>query len=76
MLKGVESTLTGLPAILSVPVLQPRLTAELLLIAIDAHTTMLQCLIPQYEASPVPELYAALNENHSKLLVLTSELRF
>ncbi|OXU18250.1 hypothetical protein TSAR_004954 [Trichomalopsis sarcophagae] len=76
MFKGVECTLAGSPAILSVPVLQPCLRAELLLIAVDTHTGMLQCHIPQYDAPLVPDLTAALNEDHLKLPALISELRF
>ncbi|XP_003426298.1 mediator of RNA polymerase II transcription subunit 14 [Nasonia vitripennis] len=76
MFKGVECTLAGSPAILSVPILQPCLRAELLLIAVDTHTGMLQCHIPQYDAPLVPDLTAALNEDHLKLPALISELRF
>ncbi|XP_011505329.1 PREDICTED: mediator of RNA polymerase II transcription subunit 14 [Ceratosolen solmsi marchali] len=76
MFKGAECILAGSPAILSVPILQPCLRAELLLIAVDTHTGMLQCHIPQYDAPLVPELTAALNDDHLKLAVLISELRF
>nr|CAD7406222.1 unnamed protein product [Timema poppensis] len=40
--------LQGSPAILSVPVLQPCLRAEQLLVTVDTHTGMLQCHVPQY----------------------------
>ncbi|KAI4496983.1 hypothetical protein M0802_007931 [Mischocyttarus mexicanus] len=76
MLKDVECTLAGSPAILSVPVLQPCLRAELLLVTVDTHTGMLQCHVPQYDAPLVPELTAALNGDHSRLPTLISELRF
>ncbi|EFN69905.1 Mediator of RNA polymerase II transcription subunit 14, partial [Camponotus floridanus] len=76
MLKDVECTLAGSPAILSVPILQPCLRAELLLVTVDTHTGMLQCHIPQYDAPLVPELTAALNGDHSRLPTLISELRF
>ncbi|KAL6442112.1 hypothetical protein ACFW04_002431 [Cataglyphis niger] len=76
MLKDVECTLAGSPAILSVPILQPCLRAELLLITVDTHTGMLQCHVPQYDAPLVPELTAALNGDHSRLPTLISELRF
>ncbi|XP_072757174.1 mediator of RNA polymerase II transcription subunit 14 isoform X4 [Anoplolepis gracilipes] len=76
MLKDVECTLAGSPAILSIPVLQPCLRAELLLVTVDTHTGMLQCHIPQYDAPLVPELTAALNGDHSRLPTLISELRF
>ncbi|XP_015120340.1 mediator of RNA polymerase II transcription subunit 14 isoform X1 [Diachasma alloeum] len=76
MLKDVECTLNGSPAILAVPILQPCLRAELLLVTVDTHTGMLQCHVPQYEAPLVPELTAALNNDHSRLPGLISELRF
>nr|CAD7429019.1 unnamed protein product [Timema monikensis] len=43
MLKDVDCHLQGSPAILSVPVLQPCLRAEQLLVTVDTHTGMLQC---------------------------------
>ncbi|XP_034941406.1 mediator of RNA polymerase II transcription subunit 14 [Chelonus insularis] len=76
MFKDVECTLSGSPAILAVPVLQPCLRAELLLVTVDTHTGMLQCHVPQYDAPLVPDLTAALNGDHSRLPVLISELRF
>ncbi|XP_053982530.1 mediator of RNA polymerase II transcription subunit 14 isoform X1 [Hylaeus anthracinus] len=76
MLKDVECTLAGSPAILSVPILQPCLRAEHLLVTVDTHTGMLQCHVPQYKAPLVPELTAALNGDHSRLPTLISELRF
>ncbi|XP_049820505.1 mediator of RNA polymerase II transcription subunit 14 isoform X2 [Aethina tumida] len=76
MLKDVECNLQGLPAILSVAVLQPCLRAEQLLITVDTHTGMLQCHVPQYDPPLVPELNNALNGDHSKLPMLISELRF
>lgn len=75
MLKDVECTLAGSPAILSVPILQPCLRAEHLLVTVDTHTGMLQCHVPQYEAPLVPELTSALNGDHSRLPTLISELR-
>lgn len=76
MLKDVECQLQGSPAILSVPVLQPCLRAEQLLVTVDTHTGMLQCHVPQYDAPLVPELQAALNGDHSRLPTLISELRY
>ncbi|XP_033360225.1 mediator of RNA polymerase II transcription subunit 14 [Bombus vosnesenskii] len=76
MLKDVECTLAGSPAILSVPILQPCLRAEHLLVTVDTHTGMLQCHVPQYEVPLIPELTAALNGDHSRLPTLISELRF
>ncbi|XP_066584073.1 mediator of RNA polymerase II transcription subunit 14 isoform X2 [Prorops nasuta] len=76
MLKDVECTLAGSPAILQVPILQPCLRAELLLVTVDTHTGMLQCHVPQYDAPLVPELTITLNTDHSRLPALISELRF
>jgi mediator of RNA polymerase II transcription subunit 14 len=68
--------LQGSPAILSVPVLQPCLRAEQLLVTVDTHTGMLQCHVPQYDAPLMPELQTALNGDHSRLPTLVSELRY
>lgn len=76
VLKDIECQLQGSPAILSVPVLQPCLRAENLLVTVDTHTGMLQCHIPQYEAPLIPELQAALNGDRTRLPNLISELRF
>lgn len=76
MLKDVECTLAGSPAILSIPILQPCLRAELLLVTVDTHTGMLQCHVPQYDAPLVPELTTALNTDRSRLPNLISELRY
>ncbi|KAL1465599.1 hypothetical protein WDU94_005154 [Cyamophila willieti] len=76
LLKHVEPTLQGSPAILSVPVLQPCLRAEMLLITVDTHTGMLQCHVPQYDTPLMTDLQAAFNGDHSRLPALLSELRF
>lgn len=75
-LNNILGTLAGSPAILSVPILQPCLRAELLLVTVDTHTGMLQCHVPQYDAPLVPELTMALNGDHSRLPTLISELRY
>ncbi|CAH1119203.1 unnamed protein product [Phaedon cochleariae] len=76
MLKDVECNLQGSPAILSVAILQPCLRAEQLLITVDTHTGMLQCHVPQYEPTLIPELNNTLNGDHAKLPTLITELRF
>ena len=58
------------------PVLQPCLRAEQLLVTVETHTGMLQCHVPQYDAPLIPELTNALNNDHSKLPRLISELRY
>lgn len=76
MLKDVECQLQGSPAILNVPVLQPCLRAEYLLVTVDTHTGMLQCHVPQYDPPIIGELQTALNGDHAKLPTLISELRY
>ncbi|XP_026466667.1 mediator of RNA polymerase II transcription subunit 14 isoform X2 [Ctenocephalides felis] len=77
LLKDVECHLQGSPAILSMPILQPCLRAEQLLITVDTHTGIMQCHVPQYpQAMHVPELQQALNGDHSRIPGLVSELRY
>ncbi|KAF7268704.1 mediator complex subunit 14 isoform X1 [Rhynchophorus ferrugineus] len=76
MLKDVECTLQGSPAILSVAILQPCLRAEQLLITVDTHTGMLQSHVPQYDPPLIPEINNVLNGDHSKLPSYISELRY
>ena len=76
----VIGVLSGSPAVLSVPILQPCLRSEQLLITVDTHTGVLMAHIPQYENQcPQPlmtELQACLNGQQSKQLDhLISELR-
>ena len=75
LMLNFAGTLAGSPAILSIPILQPCLRAELLLVTVDTHTGMLQCHVPQYDAPLVPDLTGALNTDHSRLPNLISELR-
>lgn len=75
LLKGIECSLQGSPAILSVAILQPCLRAEQLLITVDTHTGMLQCHVPQYDPVLITELNNSLNGDHSKLSALITELR-
>lgn len=59
------------------PILQPCLRAEQLLITVDTHTGIMQCHVPQYSSAlHVPELQQALNGDHSKIPGLVSELRY
>ncbi|XP_066259212.1 mediator of RNA polymerase II transcription subunit 14 isoform X2 [Euwallacea similis] len=76
LLKDVECTLQGSPAILSVAILQPCLRAEQLLITVDTHTGMLQSHVPQYDPPLIPEINNILNGNHAKLPSYISELRY
>ncbi|XP_050305905.1 mediator of RNA polymerase II transcription subunit 14 [Anthonomus grandis grandis] len=76
LLKDVECTLQGSPAILSVAILQPCLRAEQLLITVDTHTGMLQSHVPQYDPPLIPEINNILNGNHARLSTYISELRY
>lgn len=76
MLKDVECTLQGSPAILSVAILRPCLRAENLLITVDTHTGMLQCHVPQHDPPLISELQNSLNGDHARLPVHISELRY
>lgn len=51
-LGDVEASLHGSPAVLSIPILQPCLRSEQLLITIDTHTGIFQAHVPQYEDNP------------------------
>ena len=76
MLPGVECSLSGVPAVLSVPLLQPCQRAEQMLITVETLSGILQCCVPQYEAPLMQDLSNALNGDRSKLPTLLSELRF
>lgn len=76
LLKDVECTLQGSPAILSVAILNPCLRAEQLLITVDTHTGMLQCHVPEFNPPSMVVLQQALNNEHSKVPLLISDLRF
>jgi len=72
----VEATLHGSPALLSVPILQPCLRSEQLVISVDTHSGVFLAHVPQYEGNPVAtEIEQNLNEDKRKLEVLVSNLR-
>lgn len=59
------------------PILSPCLRAEQLHITVDTHTGLFHCHVPKHLDCPlVNELQQALNNDHSKLLHLISELRY
>lgn len=69
--------LQGTPAILTVPILSPCLRAEQVHITVDTHTGMFHCHVPKHMDCPlIPELQQALNNDHSKLAPMISELRY
>ncbi|XP_059480317.1 mediator of RNA polymerase II transcription subunit 14 isoform X2 [Neocloeon triangulifer] len=81
MLKDVDldivtGQLQGSPAILSVPVVQPCLRAELLLITVDTHSGSFLAHVPQYSSPILPEIQNSLNYDHTRLPTLLQELRF
>ena len=51
-LGGVEASLHGSPAVLSVPILQPCLRSEQLLVSVDTHTGIFLAHVPQYPSNP------------------------
>ncbi len=62
-----QATLHGSPALLSVPILQPCLRSEQLLVSVDTHTGVFLAHVPQYEGNPVtPEIQQTLNDDKSK----------
>ncbi|KAG7153507.1 Mediator of RNA polymerase II transcription subunit 14-like [Homarus americanus] len=73
----VHSQLSGSPAVLHVPILQPNLRSEQLLITVDTHTGVLLPHVPQYDSCPnIPDLQQALNYDKTKIDDLISELRY
>ncbi|XP_065205637.1 mediator of RNA polymerase II transcription subunit 14 [Planococcus citri] len=77
--KGIQYTLQGTPAILSLSILIPCLRAEQLLVTVDTHTGMIQCHIPQYSSRYPPvvsELQHSFNTDRSNIPALISDIRF
>jgi len=76
-LGDVEATLHGSPAVLSIPILQPCLRSEQLLVAVDTHTGIFLAHVPQYPTNPYsPQIQTCLNGDRGQLEVLVSELRY
>jgi len=75
-LGDVEASLHGSPALLSVPILQPCLRSELLVVSVDTHTGVFLAHVSQYENDPVSEdIEHALNSDKRNLEGLVSRLR-
>ncbi|QQP57449.1 Uncharacterized protein FKW44_002448, partial [Caligus rogercresseyi] len=75
-LRDAQASLHGSPAILSVPILQPCLRSEQLIIAIDTHSGVFLAHVPGYESNPfTSDIQTNLNEDKSKLEGLISDLR-
>lgn len=62
---------------LSLSVLVPCLYAEKLQVAIDTHTGMIQCHVPQFITTPsvILELQHAFNMKRTAIVPLIKELR-
>lgn len=76
-MKNVDSNLQGTTAILTIPVLYPCLRAEQIHITVDTHTGRYHCHVPKHLDCPImTEMQAALNNDHSKLPDLVTELRY
>lgn len=62
---------------LTIPVLHPCLRAEQIHVTVDTHSGRLRCHVPKHLDCPaVIELECALNDDHTRLPVLVSELRY
>jgi len=76
-LGGVEATLHGSPAVLSIPILQPCLRSEQLLVSVDTHTGNFLSHVPQYPANPFSsQIQNCLNGDQAQLETLVTELRY
>ena len=76
-LGGVEASLHGSPAVLSIPILQPCLRSEQLLVSVDTHTGIFLAHVPQYPNNPFsPQIQTCLNSDQSQLESLVTQLRY
>ena len=76
-LGGVEASLHGSPAVLSVPILQPCLRSEQLLVSVDTHTGIFLAHVPQYPNNPFSaEIQSSLNTDQAQLESLVTQLRY
>ena len=76
-LGDVEATLHGSPAVLAIPILQPCLRAEQLLVSVDTHTGVFLAHVPQYPNNPYsPQIQSCLNGDKVQLEAQVSELRY
>lgn len=75
-LGDIECTVVGSPAVLNIPILQPCLRSEQLLVAIDTHKGTFLAHVPQYDPCMIADIQNSLNGDMSKLDALVAELRF
>lgn len=71
-----DCVISGSPAILQVPLLQPCMQSENLLITVDTHTGYFLAVVPQYEPPMIEDVQEALNKDSGKLDSLLTDLRF
>lgn len=76
-LGGVEAQLHGSPAVLSIPILQPCLRSEQLLVSVDTHTGKFLAHVPQYPNNPFSsQIQSCLNSDQAQLESLVTQLRY
>ena len=76
-LGGVEASLHGSPAVLSIPILQPCLRSEQLLVSVDTHTGIFLAHVPQYPNNPFSgQIQSCLNSDQVQLESLVTQLRY
>ncbi|EEC13673.1 hypothetical protein IscW_ISCW011801 [Ixodes scapularis] len=71
-----ECPILGSPAMLQVPLLQPCMQSENLLVTVDTHTGYFLAFVPQYDPPMIGEIQEALNKDAAKLDTLLTDLRF
>ncbi|XP_064456763.1 mediator of RNA polymerase II transcription subunit 14-like isoform X2 [Ornithodoros turicata] len=68
--------ISGSPAILQVPLLQPCMESENLLITVDTHTGYFLAFVPQHEPPMIDDIQDCLNKDGAKLDSLLTDLKF
>ncbi|XP_055926040.1 mediator of RNA polymerase II transcription subunit 14-like isoform X1 [Argiope bruennichi] len=71
-----ECTISGSPAVLHCPILQPCMISEELLITVNTHTGHFLAHVPQFEPPMMDDIQNCLNKDPTKVENLISELRF
>ncbi|XP_037511801.1 mediator of RNA polymerase II transcription subunit 14 [Rhipicephalus sanguineus] len=73
---SIECPIQGSPAVLQVPLLQPCMQSENLLVTVDTHTGYFLAFVPQYNPPMIGDIQEALNKDTSKLDSLLIDLKF
>lgn len=73
---SLECAIQGSPAMLQVPLLQPCMQSEHLLVTVDTHTGYFLAFVPQYNPPMIGEIQEALNKDANKLDSLLIDLKF